>query len=75
MKYKEFVRWCNERACDGCWSFTVAMACIAIVNEVNSAPFWRRKARWNDLNVNNNIEKRIVKPINELIEKSRSEDI
>ena len=25
MKYKEFIRWCNERACDGCWGMLEAM--------------------------------------------------
>jgi hypothetical protein len=29
MKYKEFVKWCNERACDGAWSIGTAMSCLA----------------------------------------------
>lgn len=28
MKFKEFVNWCNERACDGCWGMLEAIACI-----------------------------------------------
>lgn len=35
MKFKEFVEWCNERACDGAWSMPDAQACICIINEVN----------------------------------------
>ena len=30
MKFKEFAKWCNERACDGCWGMLEAMACIDI---------------------------------------------
>lgn len=39
MKYKEFVRWCNERACDGCWGLNTAMICINIINNMTSIPF------------------------------------
>ena len=31
MKYREFVRWCNERAFDGCWGMLEAMACIWVL--------------------------------------------
>ena len=34
MKFKEFAKWCNERACDGCWGMLEAMACI----DLNIAP-------------------------------------
>lgn len=68
MKYKDFVRWCNGRACDGCWGFTTATMCIAIMNEVNSAPFWKRKKVWDKLNTDNCIDEQIVKPVNKLIE-------
>lgn len=68
MKYKDFVRWCNERACDGCWGLPVAMSCIAIIDEVKSAPFWKRKKVWNEFNADNRIEEYIVKPVNKRIE-------
>lgn len=68
MKYKDFVRWCNERACDSCWGFTTATMCIAIMAEVNSAPFWKRKKVWDKLNADNCIEEQIVNPVNKLIE-------
>ena len=43
MKFKEFVSWCNQRACDGCWSLNTAITCIKIVRE---EPFWRRGKVW-----------------------------
>lgn len=33
MKYKEFFQWCNERACDGCWSSATAIYCIDIAEK------------------------------------------
>lgn len=30
MKFKEFVNWCNERACDGCWGTLTAINCSSI---------------------------------------------
>lgn len=46
MKFKEFVSWCNQRACDGCWSLNTAITCINIVNAVREEPFWRRGKVW-----------------------------
>ena len=40
MTFKEFNKWCNERACDGCWGFVTAASCIAIVDELNKVPFF-----------------------------------
>ena len=39
MKFKEFEKWCNDRAADGYWSFNIAMVCIRIVEEVLQQPF------------------------------------
>ena len=39
MEYKEFVRWCNERAADGCWGMQTAMICASIIAEI-------RAVRW-----------------------------
>lgn len=73
MKYKDFVRWCNRRACDGCWGYATCIVCIAIMNEMKSVPFYKRNKLWRELRAD--VEEKVVKPINELIEKSRSEDI
>lgn len=43
MKFKEFVNWCNERACDGCWGMLTAMASIDLIQQVRKIPFWRRE--------------------------------
>lgn len=37
MKFKEFVNWCNERACDGCWGMLEAIACINLKYYINIA--------------------------------------
>ena len=39
MKFKEFVNWCNERTCDGCWGMLEAMTCIDLINEIRKIPF------------------------------------
>lgn len=34
MTYKEFFRWCNDRACDGRWSMETAISCLDIIDEI-----------------------------------------
>ena len=63
MKYKEFVSWCNERACDGMWGPNAAMACIEVMQYVRSQPFWKREKAWEKINYEWNIEKILVKPL------------
>ena len=46
MKYKEFIRWCIERACDGSWGSVTAMYCIDIITKINKLPFWKREKEW-----------------------------
>lgn len=43
MSFKEFVRWCNERACDGCWGMSAAITCIGIMHEVEKNLFGKEK--------------------------------
>lgn len=49
MKYKEFVDWCNERACDGCWDIETAILCGRAIDLISSVPFWKRKKIWKKL--------------------------
>jgi len=55
MSYKQFNDYCNERACDGRWSFQDAIACIGMYDEVESAvkgKLFKNKARekaWSNL--------------------------
>ena len=46
MKYKEFVAWCNERACDGMWGMLTALKCIDVMKRVNGKPSWKREKAW-----------------------------
>lgn len=34
VSYKEFKEWCNERACDGRWSFQDAIVSSQIIDRV-----------------------------------------
>lgn len=72
MKFKEFVAWCNERACDGCWGLQEAMICISIMEEVKEKPFWRREKFWRETYMKWVCDK-IVYPINQKIEEMRKE--
>lgn len=46
MTFKEFVKWCNDRACDGCWGYLTAVQCIEVMRDVRSYPFWKREKIW-----------------------------
>lgn len=47
MTYKEFKDWCNHRAADGNWSLLTAMACLSVIEEIESIKvkgLFKRKA-------------------------------
>lgn len=62
MKYKEFVKWCNERACDGYWSFLTAHFCIAVMHMINKKPFWKREKEWQNT-YKDIVIKTVIEPI------------
>lgn len=66
MTFKEFVEWCNNRACDGCWGIIEAMACIDIISKIRKLPFWKRKKAWKEKE--QQVLDEIVNPINRKIE-------
>ena len=68
MKFKEFMKWCNQRAHDGCWGMTEAITCISIVDKVRAQPCWKREKVWKDKYVQS-IVNNIIIPTNKLIEK------
>lgn len=68
MKYKEFVDWCNQRACDGCWSMNTAIYCIGVCEAVNTLPFWKRNKVWKE-----KYEEEVVRDIVEVINEKRRE--
>lgn len=73
MEYKDFVRWCNQRACDGCWDYATCLVCIAIMNEIESVPLCKRNKLWREVRAD--VEEKAVKPIEERLKKLRGEDI
>lgn len=66
MSFKEFVRWCNGRACDGCWGMLTAMASIDLMQKVRKIPFWRREKFWKE-NYEQQALDEIVNPIEKMI--------
>lgn len=64
MKYKEFVDWCNQRACDGCWSSKTAIVCLEFMKTIDNFPFWKREKVWREYYEKTVVEG-IIKPINE----------
>lgn len=68
MTYKEFEKWCGDRACDGCWGIETARICIVVMREVRKKPFWKRERFWQTINISMDIEDRYVIPTNKKIE-------
>lgn len=66
MSFKEFLAWCNERACDGCWGLIEAMICIDVITEVGKKPFWKREKFWRETYMTEVIRE-IVNPTNQKI--------
>lgn len=46
MKFKEFLTWCNERACDGEWGASHAVICTNVIRQIKILPFWKRENEW-----------------------------
>lgn len=67
MKFKEFVNWCNERACDGCQGMLEAIACINLINEIMKIQFWKREKIWKE-NYERQVLEEIINPIEKKLE-------
>lgn len=65
MSYKEFRKWCDKRAHDGCWGMLEALTCCGIVGEIGKLPFWKREREWRK--VEQWVVSEIVEPINVMI--------
>ena len=75
MTFREFGRWCNERACDGIWSLHEAKFCIGILENMFNVPFWKRRKVWKRIE---NGVMGVVDPINQRMtcdENSRSNSV
>ena len=47
MKYKEFVKWCNERAADGCWDINAIRYCYCVMQIINAYKWpWKKQRVW-----------------------------
>lgn len=66
MKFREFVRWCNERASDGCWGMYEAITCIRIMQEVREQHFWKREKYWKE-KYEKDVLNGIVNPIEKML--------
>ena len=66
MTFKQFVKWCNDRACDGCWGYIDAMQCIEVMRDVRTYPFWKREDYWQHHYMHSTVIK-IVTQINKKI--------
>ncbi len=75
MTYKEFLKWCNDRACDGYWGFTVAIDCASICDAIYAQPFWKRKKFWNEINKDNQIERIYINPTNQRIQQILGKEV
>lgn len=62
MKFKEFEKWCNDRARDGCWGLKEAIICVCAVKEIRHYPLWKRENFWKE-NYEEDIVEYIVKPL------------
>lgn len=48
MTHKQFINWCNERACDGLWDFITAITCLNIIEQMKRTPFYKKKKKWKE---------------------------
>ena len=49
MTFKDFVEWCNMRACDGIWGRYHAIVAIDVIKDVRKRPFWRQEKYWESI--------------------------
>ena len=70
MKYKEFRKWCSQRASDGCWGMFHATCCIHVLAEIEKLPFWKRERFWREKYMEN-VMNDIVNPIEKKISETR----
>lgn len=74
MTFKEFSKWCNERACDGCWGIAEAMICMDVGTEIHRRPWFLRERAWQN-HASREMVERIVQATNALIERAIAEEV
>ena len=63
MTFKQFKRWCNDRACDGCWGYNDAIYCIDLIQTMMKIPWWKRERVWKKIELQ--VLATVVTPINQ----------
>ena len=63
MTFKQFKRWCNDRACDGCWGYNDAIYCIDLIQTMMKIPWWKRERVWKKIGLQ--VLATVVTPINQ----------
>lgn len=74
MTFKEFVCWCNARACDACWGFQTVRVCTGVMEIVRAVPRWRREKVWQKINRTFGIVEGYVRPTNAAIKRLLEEE-
>lgn len=74
MKFRAFARWCNERACDGCWGRTEAIVCCDIMEKMKQVNPLARETVWKTINALLRMEELIVEPTNARIKEAFEAD-
>lgn len=69
MTFKQFLEFCNERACDGCWGIDQAMTCIGVIEDVLRRLPWCREKYWRD-NYEATVGSKLVESIKERMNKN-----
>ena len=67
MTFKEFMKWCNDRACDGAWNLREVMEVLDIISDVRKKLPWRREKYWKK-QYEFHVTQQIVIPTNKRIE-------
>lgn len=65
MTFKQFRKWCNDRACDGCWGSHDALYCTNLIDTMMKIPWWKRKRVWKQ--IEHRVIYAVVTPINQKI--------
>ena len=72
MTFKQFKRWCNDRACDGRWGYEDAVYCIELIQDMMKIPWWKRNKAWKKINLL--VLHAVVTPTNQKFQKERCID-
>lgn len=63
MTFKQFKRWCNDRACDGCLGYEEALLCCELIRNMMKIPWWIREKTWKNIEIQ--VLDSIVTPTNQ----------